>query len=238
MKIAATDLEPVVWRTSDDPALGSFLVTSGNGDEPVAIGVMSVKARRFSAPSGLLGILLEQGEYGPQILRVVEGSAAEVAGLKPNDFVLQVDDLKVQTREALIETISNYRPGDKLKLIVKRGSQNLTISAILGRPETARPANADKGKNRRPDDERLAGDLSVRRGGFPTVLQHDTVLRPHQIGGPIVDLDGRAVGLNIARADRVSTYALPVKTVTTALTDLRAANCRPRSRFAVRTAIA
>jgi len=221
LSIAAEGLKPIQWRDSGDPVLGSFLVTVSPAAEPVAIGVLSVKARKISSPSGLLGIMLEQANDGPQILRVLEGSAAEAAGLKANDVVLQVNDTRVTTRESLIEYISNFRPGDKLQLRIRRGSETLAIGAILGRPETGRPTNGS-GKNRRTEDERLAGELSERRGGFPTVLQHDTVLRPQQIGGPLIDLDGRAVGLNIARADRVSTYALPAATVQTVLKDLQA----------------
>ena len=59
----------------------------------------------------------------------------------------------------------------------------------------------------------LGGDLSVRRTGFPTVLQHDTFLLPQHCGGPIVDLDGRVVGINIARAERIASYALPAKEI-------------------------
>ena len=35
------------------------------------------------------------------------------------------------------------------------------------------------------------------------------MIQAAQCGGPLVDLDGRAVGLNIARADRTATYAIP-----------------------------
>ena len=219
LSIAADDLKPITWRESGDPVLGSFLVTVSPATDPVAIGVLSVKARKISSPSGLLGIMLEQANDGPQILRVLDGSAAEAAGLKANDIVLQVNDTRVSTREGLIEYIGNFRPGDKLQLRIRRGSETLAIGAILGRPETGKPSS---GKNRRTEDERLAGELSERRGGFPTVLQHDTVLRPTQIGGPLIDLDGRAVGINIARADRVSTYALPAATVQTVLKELQA----------------
>jgi serine protease Do len=59
----------------------------------------------------------------------------------------------------------------------------------------------------------LGGPLSRRRAGFPSVLQHDSVLRPRDCGGPIVDLDGNVVGVNIARASRVASYALPVSVV-------------------------
>ena len=40
-------------------------------------------------------------------------------------------------------------------------------------------------------------------------IQHDSVLRPIDCGGPVVDVDGKVVGLNIARAGRVESYALP-----------------------------
>ena len=51
--------------------------------------------------------------------------------------------------------------------------------------------------------------LSMRRGGFPTILQHDSGVRPEDCGGPLVDLDGKAIGINIARAGRTETYAIP-----------------------------
>ena len=58
---------------------------------------------------------------------------------------------------------------------------------------------------------RLGGDVSRRAEGFEVAIEHDTVLPPWLCGGPLVNLDGRAVGLNIARAGRVSTYALPAR---------------------------
>jgi serine protease Do len=221
LKINSDKLTPIRWREGSDPAIGSFLVSVNTSDEPVAIGVLSVTARKISVPSGLLGIMLDQTPNGPVIIHVLPDSAAEAAGLKNQDLVQQVNDKSVKTREELIETISNFRPGDKLILKVKRGDQILNIDAVLGRPETGRPSNAP-GKSRRTEDERLAGDLSERRGGFPNVLQHDTVLRPNQMGGPLVDLDGKAVGINIARADRVASYALPARVVLTVLNDMRA----------------
>jgi S1-C subfamily serine protease len=58
-------------------------------------------------------------------------------------------------------------------------------------------------------ESRLSGDVSLRSEGFEQAIEHDTVLEPWQCGGPLVDLDGNAIGLNIARASRVATYALP-----------------------------
>jgi serine protease Do len=50
---------------------------------------------------------------------------------------------------------------------------------------------------------------SDRRYGFPLVFQHDTPLVPEECGGPVINLDGQVVGMNIARGGRVATYAIP-----------------------------
>ena len=52
------------------------------------------------------------------------------------------------------------------------------------------------------------------------MIQHDTVLYPDECGGPVVDTQGRFVGLNIARAGRVVSYALPASSVTTDIADM------------------
>ena len=52
-------------------------------------------------------------------------------------------------------------------------------------------------------------DVSLRQTGFPAVLIHDTIVGRRQCGGPVVDLEGRVVGVNIARFHRCSTFAIP-----------------------------
>ena len=64
-----------------------------------------------------------------------------------------------------------------------------------------------------PEDEWGGGPFSVRREGFPSVLPHDVAVLPNQCGGPLIDTDGKAVGINIARALRVTTYAIPADIV-------------------------
>ena len=65
----------------------------------------------------------------------------------------------------------------------------------------------------------MGSQLSEKRN-FPTILQHDTVIKPTDCGGPLVDLDGRVVGINVARAGRVESYALPSEVVVPLLADL------------------
>ena len=65
------------------------------------------------------------------------------------------------------------------------------------------------------------GPLSQRRSDFSRVIEHDCLVMPNQCGGPLVDVHGQAIGVNIARASRVSSYALPKDVVVTALKRMR-----------------
>ena len=68
----------------------------------------------------------------------------------------------------------------------------------------------------------MGGELSGRRTGFPAVLQTDMVVEPKDCGGPVVDLDGKVLGINIARAGRVETWILPSENIRPLLDDLKA----------------
>jgi S1-C subfamily serine protease len=71
-----------------------------------------------------------------------------------------------------------------------------------------------------PTEMEVNGNVSARSTGFRNVIQHDTVLSPQHCGGPLIDVDGNVVGLNIARAGRVCCYALPANTVAKAIGEM------------------
>ena len=54
------------------------------------------------------------------------------------------------------------------------------------------------------------------------------MLKPWLCGGPLVNLDGKAIGLNIARASRVTTYALPARLVRRIFEQLKAGLTQPQ----------
>ena len=62
---------------------------------------------------------------------------------------------------------------------------------------------------------------SLRRDGFAEAFSIDARIRPDQCGGPVVDLDGRVVGITIARVDTTRTLALPARVVRQVVEDLR-----------------
>jgi serine protease Do len=60
-------------------------------------------------------------------------------------------------------------------------------------------------------NDQMSGDFSPRRSGFPRVLQHDILGNRAVQGGPLLDLDGRCIGMNIARANRAESFAIPME---------------------------
>ena len=129
-------------------------------------------------------------------------------------MVIELDGKRIESRDGLIQTIRKRRPGDKVRLKILRGNKQLAVDAILG--EISQIIHG-----REYFQIGLGGRLSERRAGFPLALQHDTVLRPNQCGGPVVNLDGKAVGVNIARASRVASYALPASEVKPLLEEMK-----------------
>ena len=67
----------------------------------------------------------------------------------------------------------------------------------------------------------LSGEISDRRDGYQEVIQHEIPIPPKAMGGPLLDLEGRVVGVNIARYNRVTTFALPAALVRASIEKLK-----------------
>lgn len=63
---------------------------------------------------------------------IVPGSAAQKAGLKTNDIILEFNNEKITLSNSLRKIISKYKPGDKVVLKVLRGDSLKNISVVLG----------------------------------------------------------------------------------------------------------
>jgi serine protease Do len=207
VKIDAKDLPTVPWSQGDPPGVGSWLATPLLFQGPVSIGVVSVAVRKLP-PNPAMGIRLDSTDNLARIAAVVPGLAADRAGLKEGDIVLKLDNESITSTSQLQQLIRSHYPGDKVTVIVQRDGRSVTTEVTLGSLADLLPRD-----ERSEFQNKLGGDLSERRTGFPLAIQHDSVLRPSECGGPIVDLDGKVVGLNIARAGRVESYALPASVV-------------------------
>lgn len=220
LKVDAAGLPVIEWSAADDAAVGAWLATPGLGRDPVAVGVVSVARRRIARQRAVLGIRLADGAGEPRIVQIFPGSGAARAGLKVDDVITRVAGKAVKTREALIKALRAFRPGDTLKLLIRRGDDRKEFRATLGEFVATFSGRFNI-------QNRLGGRLSRRRTDFAAVVQHDTVLRPEDCGGVVVDLSGRAVGVNIARAGRIETYAIPAAVVVSLLDELKSGRLAP-----------
>lgn len=215
LKIAATGLAPVTWRSVPAPP-GSLVAAVEPGDGLLGIGVVSSEPRKIRGSTrpensrGRLGIGLGGNPAGVGITSVAGGSAAEKAGLKVGDRVKSIDGRAMTSADEVVQTVGGHAPGELIRLIVERGGEELEVEAVLGKPEP----------RREPQDHWGGGPFSERRWGFPLVLPHDVVIHPKDCGGPLIDTDGNVVGVNIARALRVASYAIPADTVQTVIAEL------------------
>jgi len=217
LKVDAEHLPVVVWE-KQAPELGAWMVTPGNGasEAVIAIGVLSVPRRSIprSSAHGYLGVELAREEL-PRIKRVFPNSGAFNAGLQEGDVVLMIDEHPISTAEQLVRTLRDYRPGDTLSLRVRRSEEEMACSVTLMHPY-------GDFLSRIAFQNQMGGELSFRRDNFEAVYQHDSVLTPQDCGGPVVNLEGLAVGVNIARAGRTESYAIPADLIEDIVDEMKA----------------
>ena len=210
---------------TDLSTAGKWVVSTGLGDNPLSVGVVSVAPRFFdekqlprlpkSSATGFLGVTAgESGEdEGVRIDGMEPGGSAEKSGLKVGDIVLAIKGKKVNAPEELINVMQTTKPGDVVVVTYKRENKITDLRILLGK----RPS-----MNQRGDiQNRMGGELSERRTAFPAILQHDSILKPNECGGPICDINGNCLGINIARAGRVESYALPIDTIVKMIPDFK-----------------
>ena len=210
LKIDAKDLAIARWSDQQTPATGRWLATPNNKSEPIAIGIVSVDERKIPRSKAFLGIQMSETEdaSGVRINRVISGTPADRFGLLVNDIIFKIDDTEIPDQRTLLDAMGQYSAGDIAVLSVRRGSKNIEFSLALADKQLASPENA-----RSETQNRMGSTPSKRRKDFPLAFQHDSSLEANYCGGPIVDLDGQVVGINIAREGRVASLALPPSVV-------------------------
>jgi serine protease Do len=88
---------------------------------------------------------LKKNAKGALISEVIEDSAADKAGLKHNDVVIELNGKPVESRDAFRNQIAMFKPGTRIELVVWRDRKRKTLTVKLGK---------------RPPMEEITGDLS------------------------------------------------------------------------------
>jgi uncharacterized damage-inducible protein DinB len=75
---------------------------------------------------------------------VVEGAAAQVAGLQKGDVIIAIGDTEVQEYDDLVAALRAHRAGDRVEVTFVRGQERMTTTVELGsRPMPDIPADRD-----------------------------------------------------------------------------------------------
>ena len=71
-------------------------------------------------------------QWGVYVTQVAPNSPASVAGLQRDDIITRVGDVALDDTHGYLNTLYNYKPGDKVTLSVIRNGQTLQLEVTLG----------------------------------------------------------------------------------------------------------
>ena len=78
-------------------------------------------------------------DYGALVLRgdngeaaITKGSAAEKAGIKEKDVILELNGRRVSKANSMAGMIQQHSPGDTVTVKILRSGEEITLEAVLG----------------------------------------------------------------------------------------------------------
>lgn len=187
-------------------AYGQWLTSPAKAGQEIKIGVVSAQRRQIPGEGAAIGVRMDEKPIrggGVRVVGIAEDSPAAVAGLRKDDVLLELAGEKLSQFQRVHEIIRQRHPGELLELKCRRGVVNLTLQVRL--------ASRSKILQNWEGEDFANGGISIRTDNFPQVIQHEIPLSPLDMGSPLLDLAGNPLGINIARVDRVTTFALPAE---------------------------
>ncbi|WP_395716453.1 PDZ domain-containing protein [Prosthecobacter sp.] len=206
--VGITGLRAVSFGAARTLTMGQWLCSVANSGKETRIGIVSAKIRRIPGTGAALGIRMDEKKpaegKGVRIIGIATESPAEIAGLRENDVILTIAGEPVDQFRRVHDLVNKRQPGEVVEVHYLRKNKEESCRVRL--------ASRTKVLQNWEGEDFANGGISLRSDNFPEVLQHDIPLYPTDMGGPIATLEGKVVGINIARVDRVTTFALPVET--------------------------
>ncbi len=71
-------------------------------------------------------------QWGVYVQKVVPGSPADAAGLKADDIITSINDVKMDETHDYLNLLYTYKPGDQVTLGILRDGKEMTLSITLG----------------------------------------------------------------------------------------------------------
>ncbi|TWT66353.1 PDZ domain-containing protein [Allorhodopirellula solitaria] len=121
---------------------------------------------------GWLGVVLlpaDESDTGVVIQEVATNSPAEHAGLQRGDEVIAMNGERVESLEGFVDDVSDFEPGNEIRLTIERTGQEQEISAELGVVAEA-PMQWFRTQTATPRDARIMAMPELRPLTSPAVI--------------------------------------------------------------------
>ena len=196
------DFPHVIWSENNSTQKIAWVLSAFTELNEIRVGITSAKPRKIGREGGVMGVILgNESSKGVRISEVVPQAAADKSGLQQGDVIQKVEGRMVKKRDQVVDLVGKKDPGDVVSIIILRKNTLEEFKITLGhRSVTFDLFNRNL---------QMSGPVSKRKDNFPMVIQHDLPLPKEAMGGPLFNIDGECVGINIARVDRVTIYSLP-----------------------------
>lgn len=201
-------ITPVTWDNVEAVRAGQLVVLATPDHLSPRVGVACFEARAVPRIQGAIPCEFEQGEGGVRVVRVSEEFRAfrlrkPALPLRPGDTIVSVEGQAVSDMAGFgklvfdTERIGSHPSvsGEPIRIGFRRGDATLERSVVL--EFAATPSG------------QLVRPVSNRYSSFPSAIATDLDVRPEHCGGPVLDSQGRVVGLLIARAPFIESLVLP-----------------------------
>lgn len=208
------DFPFVEWSDDNVTTTVTWVLSAFTDLDEIRVGIKSAKPRKIGREGGVMGVILgSETDRGIRVNEVVPQAAAYKAGLQSGDIIYKVDRRTVKKRDQVVKLVSKKDPGDLVVVDVLRNDESKNFKVTLGhRSVTFDMFNRNM---------QMSGPVSKRKDNFPMIIQHDLPLPEEAMGGPLFDLHGKCIGINIARVDRVTVFSLPATIVSEMTIDLQ-----------------
>lgn len=135
------------------------------------LGILPAEVDRTMAKALGLG----EDTRGVLISQVVEGSAADEAGLEVQDVVVSIDGEKLTNGALAFRTkISSYKPGDEVKFLIIRDGQEKTVSVTLGERPDDLASNTVRNEKSESMEEKLGFTVTELDNNIRRQLELDS----------------------------------------------------------------
>jgi serine protease Do len=232
LRVPASGLRPVAWAASGEPAVGTLLAVDGPGPLPVKVGNVSLPLQVSSGPfektvarrpvkPAMPPAVIGSGVPGRGYwVEYVEGNAA-AAGIRPGDLLVSVAGVPIRSHEDVARCVRGQRGGSEVPVRLLRAGKMHHLTLPL------KTAASTEGLYRRQRDMQPAPWLGIddyisrHHERPPTAIPVAVPVVFQECGGPVIGLDGKALGWLFARSAPTFALVVPADRVVERLQDLK-----------------